>query len=126
MLHIGYSSLTEKTMLIQVNTSNDIKDSQNFDDYVKGVVEVALSHVSDHITRVEVHLSHKNGQKSSDNDKRCVMEARLEHRQPIAVSNDAATFELAVVGATEKLKSAVTSILDRQRDQSHVNQRENN
>ena len=111
-------------MLIQVNTSNDIKDSQNFNDYVKGVVESALGHISDHITRVEIHLSDKNGHKISDHDKRCVMEARLQGRQPIAVTNDAATFELAVGGATGKLKSAVTSILDRQRDQSHVNRRE--
>ncbi len=33
---------------------------------------------------MEVHRSDENGSKSGQNDKRCVTEARLEGRQPVA------------------------------------------
>ena len=55
-----------------------------------------MSRISDHITRVEVHLSDENGDKDGQNDMRCMMEARLEGRQPIAVTHQAATLDEAV------------------------------
>ncbi|MEO7817581.1 MAG: HPF/RaiA family ribosome-associated protein, partial [Actinomycetota bacterium] len=71
---------------------------------VSGVVESALNLFSDHITRVEVHLSDENSDmKVSADDMRCVMEARLEDRQPIAVTHQAATLDQAVDGAADKL-----------------------
>jgi hypothetical protein len=45
------------------------------------------------------------------------MEARLEGRQPIAVTHQAATMDQAVNGAAEKLTSAIEGIIGRQRDQ---------
>lgn len=36
------------------------------------------------ISRVEVHLSDEDGKKGGQNDKRCMMEARLDGRQPAA------------------------------------------
>jgi hypothetical protein len=44
------------------------------------------------------------------------MEARLEGRQPIAVTHQAATMDQAVNGAAEKLTGAIESIIGRQRD----------
>jgi hypothetical protein len=58
----------------------------------------ALSRVSDHITRVEVHLSDASDRKSGSNDKCCMMEARLENRRPIAVTHEAETLDHAVDG----------------------------
>jgi ribosome-associated translation inhibitor RaiA len=65
---------------------------------------------------LEVHLSDENGDKPGLNDKRCMMEARLEGRKPIAVTDQAATLEQAVDGATNKLISMIESILGRQHD----------
>jgi hypothetical protein len=48
---------------------------------------------------------------------RCAMEARLKGRQPIAVTHQAATLELAVDGATDKLTRLIESTLGRLRDQ---------
>jgi len=58
-------------------------------------------------TRLEVHLSDENGHKDALNDKRCVVEARLEGVKPIAVTNIANNHEQAVEGAIDKLKSTL-------------------
>ena len=44
-------------MQIQVNTDHKIEGHEALAAQVRGVVKNALSRMSDHITRVEVHLS---------------------------------------------------------------------
>ncbi len=104
-------------MQIQINTDRHIEGHERLATWARGVVEQALSHVSDRVTRVEVHLSDESGDRSGQHDQQCVMEARLEGRPPIAVTHQAATMDQAVKGAAEKLTSAIESILGRQRDQ---------
>ena len=84
--------------------------------HVSNVVESALSRISDHITRVEVHLSDETSDRSGQNDKRCMMEARLEGRQPIAVTHHASTLDEAADGAAGKLTRLIESTFGRQRD----------
>jgi ribosome-associated translation inhibitor RaiA len=110
-------SQQENTMQVQINTDRNIEGHEALAAQVSGVVESALSRISDHITRVEVHLSDENRHKSGQNDKRCVMEARLEGRQPIAVTHQAATLDQAVDGAADKLTRLIESTLGRLRDQ---------
>ncbi|MFY9329330.1 MAG: HPF/RaiA family ribosome-associated protein, partial [Georgfuchsia sp.] len=73
--------------------------------------------------RVEVHLTDEIGQmsshKSGKNDKCCTIEARLEGRQPIAVTHQAETFRQAADGAAKKLTRMIESTLGRLRDQRH-------
>ncbi len=102
-------------MQIQVNTDKNIEGVEALVAQVQATVTQSLSHFSAHITRVEVHLSDENGDKNGHNDKRCIMEARLEGRQPTAVTCEAATVTQAVAGATEKLKSSLESTIDRLR-----------
>jgi len=45
-----------------------------------------------------VHLSDENGDKTGGNDKRCLMEARLEGRQPIAITHESETIDEAIEG----------------------------
>jgi ribosome-associated translation inhibitor RaiA len=104
-------------MQIQINTGRHIEGQERLSNWAGGVVEQALSRVGDHITRVEVHLSDENGHRSGQHDQQCVMEARLEGHQPIAVTHQAATMDQAVNGAAEKLTSAIKTIIGRQRDQ---------
>jgi ribosome-associated translation inhibitor RaiA len=106
------------SMQIQVHTDHNIEGHQALIDHVSGVVERALNRVSEHITRVEVHLSDVNGDKSGPNDKRCVMEARLEGRQPVAVTHQAATLDQAVDDAADKLTRLIESTLGRRSDQA--------
>ena len=105
-------------MQIKINTDCNIEGREALAAQVSGVVESALSRTSDHITRVEVHLSDENSNKKGGNDNmRCVMEARLEGRRPIAVTREAATLDQAVDGAADKLSRMIESNLGRLRDQ---------
>jgi len=107
-------------MQIQINTDHNIAGHEALAAQVTEVVESALSRVSDHITRVEVHLTDENGDKHGQSDKRCMMEARLEGRQPIAVTHQAATLQQAVDGAADKLTRLIESTLGRRRqEQKH-------
>ncbi|MCC8986240.1 MAG: HPF/RaiA family ribosome-associated protein [Candidatus Contendobacter sp.] len=104
-------------MQIQINTDRNIPGHEALAAWVSGVVENTLSRFSDHITRVEVHLSDENSDKKGGNDNmRCLMEARLEGRQPVAVTHQAATLDQAVDGAADKLARLIESTLGRLRD----------
>ena len=103
-------------MQIQVSTDNNIEGGEKFTSHVEAVVNAALARFSDHITRVEVHLSDEVAHKNGQNDKRCVMEARLEGRQPTAVTHEAGTVDKALDGAAGKLQKVVESTLSRLRD----------
>lgn len=100
-------------MKIQVNTDAHIEGREALATQVGAIVEHVLRHFQDHVTRVEVHLSDQNADKSGQQDKRCVMEARLEGRQPIAANDVAATLDQAVRGAAEKLSRLIGSQLGR-------------
>ncbi len=76
-------------------------------------MEAALRRFRDHITRVEVHLSDENAAKSGQHDNRCMMEARIEGRPPVAVTHTAASLDQAVSGATDKLARMIESTLGR-------------
>ncbi len=100
-------------MQIQVNTDHNVEGHEEFSGRVKTKIEDVLNRFSKHVTRVEVHISDENSDKGGMNDKRCLMEARLEGRQPIAVTHQAANLNLAVQGAIDKLKNVIESTLGR-------------
>lgn len=104
-------------MQIQVNTDRNIEGHEALTGGVRDTIAGALNRFSAEITRVEVHLSDENSEKGGSDDQRCLMEARLEGRQPIVVTHQAATLELAVEGASDKLSRKIDSILGRLRDQ---------
>lgn len=105
-------------MQIQVNTDRNIEGHEALAAQIRGVVESALSRHEDFITRVEVHLSDENSNKKGGNDDiRCMMEARLEGRQPAAITHQAATVEQAVDGAVDKMARMIESTLGRLHEQ---------
>jgi len=58
--------------------------------------------------------SDKNSdKKGGKDDQKCVIEARLEGRQPLAVTHQATTLEQAFSGAAEKLSRLIESTLGR-------------
>lgn len=98
-------------MTIQINTDNTLSIEKSSSDYFTSQIAEALQRFDSHITRIEVHLKDENGKKDGLNDITCLLEARLEGRQPIAITNQANSIELAVSGATDKIKTAIESIL---------------
>ena len=103
-------------MQININTDSTIEGHAGLNDHVQSVVDSAIHRFRENITRVEVHLSDNNSQKSADGDNRCLMEARITGYQAIAVSDHAATLHQAISGAAEKLKRAIDSALGKLHD----------
>jgi hypothetical protein len=98
---------------VLINTDHSVGDYEALSTHVTDVVTGALKHHRGHITRVEVHIGDENGAKSGPDDKRCMMEARLEGRGPFAVTHHAETVNSAVHGAAEALTKVLDSALGR-------------
>jgi ribosome-associated translation inhibitor RaiA len=90
-------------MQIQVHTGSRVGGGAALVETVTGMVEAALGRFSAHVTRIEVHMSDENGAKGGKQDKRCVLEARMEGRKPVAVADNADNMKQAVQGAIDKL-----------------------
>ena len=100
-------------MQVLLNSDHSVADFAAMSTHVSAVVDEALNHFRDHVTRVEVHLGDENGKKPGPDDKRCMMEARLDHRKPIAVTHHADTVESAVHGAAQSLAKAIDRAIGR-------------
>lgn len=105
-------------MQIHINTDRNIDGRQALAAHISSEIEQALSRFNEHITRVEVHLSDENSDKKGGKDGlKCVMEARLDGRQPLAVTHQATTLEQAFSGAINKLSRLIESTIGRSGDQ---------
>ncbi len=103
-------------MNIQINTGHNIQGNEALIAKFSSTIKSALSRLSDHITKVEVHLKDEDGDKKGKNDKRCMIEAHLEGFQPIVVTDHADTLNQALDGAIDKLINLIESTLGRQHD----------
>lgn len=100
-------------MQIQINIDHNFEIHEASMGQFRNTVQDALHRFSEHITRVELHLSDENADKSGQNDKRCLLEARLEGRQPMAVTHTAASLGQALDGALDKITRMIESTLGR-------------
>ena len=100
-------------MQIQINTDHNIEVHEAFAAQLRDTITTTLHRFKDRITRVEMHLSDENAGKTGQNDKRCLLEARLQGRQPIAASHEAVSLGQAVDGAADKLAREIESVLGR-------------
>lgn len=97
-------------MQVLLNTDSNLTGSDDLTARVEAEVAASMERFGERITRVEVHLGDENSGKAGAADKRCMMEARVAGRAPVAVSAQAPSYELALTAATDKL----TKALDRQ------------
>jgi hypothetical protein len=98
-------------MKILFNTDKNISGDERNDNHFTSVIAESLGRFQSHITRIEVHLSDENGGKNGPNEIRCLMEARIEGKQPFATSSQADTVELALSGALDKMKNSLETIV---------------
>lgn len=103
-------------MKIQFNTDKNATAGEELRDSLRVLIAEPLKRFDNQITRLEVHLSDEDGSKDGLNDKRCLLEARLEGLQPVAVTDEADTYEKAVKGAVDKMKTSLSTILGRLRN----------
>ncbi len=104
-------------MQILVNTDNNISGTAQMTDHVESEVATALARFSDHITRVEVHLSDQSAGRATEADIRCTIEARPGGRTPVTVTDNADSVEAALAGAIHRLDHLLASQEGRQQDQ---------
>lgn len=105
-------------MQIHINTDRNIDGREALAAHFSSEIEQALSRFNEQITRVEVHLSDENSDKKGGKDgMKCVMEARLAGRQPLAATHQATTMEQAFNGATDKLTRLIESTIGRSGNQ---------
>ena len=103
-------------MQIQVNSNHTMHTGESFERWASTTLNESLNRFKDDITRIEVHMSDENADKTSADQKRCMLEARLAHHEPLAVSHHAPSQDEAFRGATEKLKRVLEHTLGKLRD----------
>lgn len=100
-------------MTIQFNADNNLTVREGFREKLDSMLNGELDRFDDLITRLEVHLSDENGGKPGQEDKKCLLEARVKGKDPIAVTALAANYETAVADAAEKLKKTLDKMVDK-------------
>jgi ribosomal subunit interface protein len=100
-------------MQIQIY-SQDFAVSDPLRNFIEKKLADTLAHVSDRLTRVEVHLKDLNGKKNGV-DKRCLLEARPRGMDPVAVEVDAESAKEAVQHAAVKLERALQHRIDKRK-----------
>lgn len=106
-------------MQIQFNTDHNIEGSQALAQRVETELRDKLHRFADRVTRVEVHVTDVNSGKAGDDDKRCVMEARISGRAPLSVTHSADSVGHAIEGASGKLERAVEHVFAKRDDHRH-------
>ena len=95
-------------MKVQVNTSNDIENKDALESWASDYLNEQLGRFDQDITSIEVQMTDENhAAKGGGVDKRCMMEARVNGRAPVAVTNHAPDQNLAFRGAADKLSHAL-------------------
>ncbi len=100
-------------MQIQINTDASIDANARLIDHLKGEVQTGLDRFATRLSRVELHVTDENRAKGGPDDKRCVLEARIQGQNPLAVTHNASTVNDAVKGAMEKMCRMLDSTFGR-------------
>ncbi len=100
-------------MKVQINTDHNVDGNEGFTERTEADVADALARFEDRLTRVEVHLADESAGRPTGDDVRCRIEARPAGMDPVVVTHHAPTPDEAVHGATDKLRSLLTSTFER-------------
>jgi hypothetical protein len=108
----------ESVLFIQINTDNQVASDSERDARLEEQIRQRLARFEERITDVEVHVSDVNNAKGGNGDLRCTMEARVSGSQPVAVAEEGATVDRAVIGAAKKAVRALDHQLGRMGDRA--------
>ena len=97
-------------MNIIVSTDHNIEGSAELNTYIESSLTESFERFKGALTRIEVHISDKNGKKAGGADKHCLLEARVANHQPVVVSHDADTVYKAIDTASDKLLRSLDSM----------------
>lgn len=102
-------------MEILINTDNNITASAEMRTHLTADLEANFERFAEHLTRLEVKISDENSHKEVENDKKCVLEARLRGMQPIAVTGQGNSIDQALSDASTKLKTSLDTTMGKLR-----------
>ncbi|WP_260737972.1 HPF/RaiA family ribosome-associated protein [Tunturiibacter lichenicola] len=105
-------------MQIQISSDKNISMHNKLSNLIQSDLNRILNRFKDQLTRVEVHLSDENGDKSGAQDKRCRLEVRHKRHQALAVTNDSSDIPSAVTGAASKMQRLLISTFGRIQDRN--------
>lgn len=92
-------------MQFQLNTDSHILGDERLAQIAESAVTSALGHLTDRLSRIEVHLVDVNGAKGGADDIQCTIEARPEGMQPQTVTHSDNDVDAALRGAGKKLRA---------------------
>lgn len=106
-------------MQIQINTDHNIKgtveyltDTEKFEQ----IVMDALDHFKKYIAKIDIRFTDENAGKVGYQDKRCLIEARINGVRPIVATHHAQNLVLALEGASERLKHSLEHTFGKMRN----------
>jgi ribosome-associated translation inhibitor RaiA len=105
-------------MQIQVNTGNGVANKEALDRWASSYLNESLGRFREEITRIEVQLSDESHGKKGD-DRRCMLEARLNGHAPVVVNHNGDSMDDAFRGATIKLMRVLEHTLGKLERHEH-------
>lgn len=96
-------------MQFQFNTDASIDGDDQLAARAEDAVRGALGHLSDRLSRVEVHLVDVNADKGGPDDIHCTVEARPAGMQPQTVTHKDETIDAALRGGARKIRALLDS-----------------
>jgi ribosome-associated translation inhibitor RaiA len=103
-------------MQIGINSDKNIPMHAKLSGLIETTLHRTLDRFNSHLTRIEVHLTDENGDKSGAGDKRCVLEARPKRRPSVTVTNGSTDVQTAVSGAAGKMERLLETTFGRLSD----------
>jgi hypothetical protein len=100
-------------MNIQINTDKTVDLTPKLTRFIKDDANRVLGRFEAKLTRVELHLSDVNKEKSGPADKRCLIEVRPAGDKPLTATANADTVALAVTDALGKMQRLLTTFFGR-------------
>ncbi|HYJ28911.1 MAG TPA: HPF/RaiA family ribosome-associated protein [Allosphingosinicella sp.] len=94
-------------MFIQIYADNQVESDAERNSRLEEQIRQRLARFEDRITDIEVHVSDVNGSKGGHGERRATLEARVNGIPPIAVADEGANVDRAVIGAAKKAVRAL-------------------
>lgn len=73
-------------MIIQLRADRSLSIHQEYALTLNTIIAKEPGHFAELLTRVELHLLDEHAQRTTEEDKKCTIEAKLKSRHPVAVS----------------------------------------
>jgi hypothetical protein len=103
-------------MKVQINTDKNIEGNERLEDYYTEELKKEFSHFDYKITRIEVHFSEETDKQFAADNKRCLLEFRLEKMDPLVVTAYSQTIEKAFDAAVIKATKVLITTFEKMRN----------